>query len=256
MDLVWYPWDPGQPGRGKRRRSFQELANELSRLFLKTVAAVVPRPTDRQWFSLDACGCAPRFGGYWIQATMLKNGWQMAASPQSDVFLFVRFFVVVFLRRCCRTEKNFCRNTCTLKKLRLTFNGHIASLASSLLPTLVHINRVRHLFAKDVLYIILNSVVFSKLFYCSTVWSGTSKENIHKLQLMQNFVGRILSNTKKFYHITPVLHELGWLTIEELVCLLDVPMIFKCLNGLVPNYLSTKFVKRSETHSYCTHSYC
>ena len=48
---------------------------------------------------------------------------------------------------------------------------------------------------------------------------------------MQNFAGRILSNTKKFYHITPVLHELGWLTIEELVCLLDVPMIFKCLNA-------------------------
>ena len=27
--------------------------------------------------------------------TMLKNGWQMAASPQSDVFLYVCFFVVV-----------------------------------------------------------------------------------------------------------------------------------------------------------------
>ena len=140
--------------------------------------------------------------------------------------------------------------------MRLTFNSHIASLASSLLPTLAQINRVRHLFAKDVLYIILNSVVFSKLFYCSTLWSGTSKENIHKLQLMQNFDGRILSNTKKFYHITPVLHELGWLTTEELLCLRGVPMIFKYLNGLVPNYLSTKFVKRPETHSYCTHSYC
>ena len=55
MDLVWYPWEPGQPGWGKRRRSFQEQTNELSRLFLKTVAAVVPRPNDRQWFSLDAC---------------------------------------------------------------------------------------------------------------------------------------------------------------------------------------------------------
>ena len=69
---------------------------------------------------------------------------------------------------------------------------------------------------------------------------------------MQNFAGRILTNTKKFDHITPVLHELGWLTIEELLCLRDVTMIFKCLNGLVPSYFSTKFVKRSETYSYCT----
>ena len=97
----------------------------------------------------------------------------------------------------------------------LTFNDHIASLtslASSLLSKLVQINRVRHLFSKDVLDINLKSPVFSKLFYCSTVWSGTSKENIHKLQLMQNFAGCIL-NTKRFDHITPVLHELGWFTI-------------------------------------------
>ena len=78
----------------------------------------------------------------------------------------------------------------------LTFNDHIASLSSSLLSTLVQINRLRHLFSKDVLYIIPNSLVFSKLFYCSTIWSGNSKENIRKLQLMRNFAGRILTNTK------------------------------------------------------------
>ena len=33
----------------------------------------------------------------------------------------------------------------------------------------------------------INSVVFSRLFYCSAVWAGTYKQNIHKLQLMQNF---------------------------------------------------------------------
>ena len=111
----------------------------------------------------------------------------------------------------------------------LTFNGHIASLTSSLLSTLVQINRVQHLFSKDALYIILNSL---QLFYCSTVWSETAKKNIHKLQLMQTFAGRILTTTKKFDHITPVLHELGWLTIEEPLRLSDVTMIFKCLNGL------------------------
>ena len=61
---------------------------------------------------------------------------------------------------------------------------HIASLTSSFLSKSAQINMVRHFFFKDVLYIILNSLVFSKLFYCSTAWYETSKENIHKLQLM------------------------------------------------------------------------
>ena len=41
---------------------------------------------------------------------------------------------------------------------------------------------------------------------------------------MQNFPGRILTNTKTFDHITPLLHELGWLTIEWLLCLRDITM--------------------------------
>ena len=51
----------------------------------------------------------------------------------------------------------------------LSFNEHIDYLSSSLLGKLCQINRVRHLFTKDVLTVILNSLVFSKLFYCSTV---------------------------------------------------------------------------------------
>ena len=35
------------------------------------------------------------------------------------------------------------------------------------------------------------------------------KKNIYKLQLMQNFAACILTNTKKFDHISPVLHELA-----------------------------------------------
>ena len=56
---------------------------------------------------------------------------------------------------------------------------------------------------------------------------------------MQNFAGRILTNT------TPVLHERAWLTIEEILRFRDVTMIVKCLSGLVPAYLNTKLVKRS-----------
>ena len=81
----------------------------------------------------------------------------------------------------------------SVKDSNLNFNDHVTSLSSSLLSTLCQVNRVRHLFSREVLNTILNSLVFSKLFYCSTVWSGTSKDNVHKLQLLQNFAARILT---------------------------------------------------------------
>ena len=112
----------------------------------------------------------------------------------------------------------------------LTFTEHLSTLASSLLSSLSQISRVRHLFTKDGLKIILNSLIFRKLFYCSTVWSATFKQNIKKLQLMQNFAARILTDIRKYDHICPILHELDWLTVKVLLRLpvRDTTMIYKC----------------------------
>ena len=97
----------------------------------------------------------------------------------------------------------------------LNFNDRVNTLTSSLLSMLCQISRVWHLFAKPVLSTILNSLIFSKLFYCSTIWADTSKENLQKLQLVQNFAARVLTDTKNFDHISPVLRELEWPWIIE-----------------------------------------
>ena len=119
----------------------------------------------------------------------------------------------------------------------LTFSSHISLLSSSLLSNLCLISRI-------------NSLVFSKLFYCSTVWSGTYKQKINKLQLMQNFAAHILTDARKYDHITPVFKDLGWLTVEEQLRLRDVILMYKCVNNVVPGYLSRKLGKRSDAHAY------
>ena len=117
---------------------------------------------------------------------------------------------------------------------------------------LCQISRVRLLFAKPVLSTILNSLIFSKLFYCSTVWADTSKENLQKLQLVQNFAARVLTDTKKFDHISPVLRELEWPSIKDQLLVRDTSQAYKIVNGLAPMYLSSKLSKRSDTHHYNT----
>ena len=55
----------------------------------------------------------------------------------------------------------------------LTFSRHIESLASEVMNKLSMIPRIKHLFDKSTLLTVIYSLVFSKLFYCSTVWSET-----------------------------------------------------------------------------------
>ena len=134
----------------------------------------------------------------------------------------------------------------------LTFNEHVNTLTSSLISNLCQISKVRHLFSKSVFFTILNCLVFSKLFYCSIVWSGTFKQNIHKLQLVQNFAARVLTNTRKFDHISPVLRELSWSSIKQLLLVRDVTQLYKIVNGLAPSYLNSYIRKRTGIHSYNT----
>jgi hypothetical protein len=48
--------------------------------------------------------------------------------------------------------------------------------------------------------LIINALVMSKLYYCSTVWSNTSATNIKKLRAVQNFACGILTNTGRYDH--------------------------------------------------------
>ena len=94
----------------------------------------------------------------------------------------------------------------------------------------------------------INAFVFNKLFYCSTVWGNTSETNIKKLQLVQNFAGKIVLGLRKFDHISEGLKTLQWLSLKDKLTLNIAAMVHKCLHHRVPDYLDDKFQYRSQVH--------
>ena len=74
----------------------------------------------------------------------------------------------------------------------LSFNEHATKTVSDCLHRLIRINRIKDLLDRKTLLSLINAFVFSKLFYCSSVGSNTSKTNVKRLQLVQNFAGRIV----------------------------------------------------------------
>ena len=127
----------------------------------------------------------------------------------------------------------------------LTYDVHVTKTVSSCMNQLVQIGRIKHLLDGKTLFLLINSFVFSKLFYCSSVWGNTSKRNLHKLQLVQNFAARVVLGLKKFDHISQGRRSLKWLDVTEKVLFNDLVLVFKCVNGLAPDYLGKYFIKRS-----------
>ena len=128
---------------------------------------------------------------------------------------------------------------------QLCYDKHVSKTVSSCVSRLCQINRVKHVFDKKTLKLVINALVFSRLFYCSSVCSNTAKKNVDKLQLVQNFAARIVANKRKHEHVTPILRLLNWLPVRDQLYFRDAVLAFKCMSGLAPVYLSDKLITRS-----------
>ena len=98
----------------------------------------------------------------------------------------------------------------------LNYDHHISKTVFSCISKLYQINRVKESFDKETLKLLI-TLVFSEMLYCSTVWSNTSTQNINKLQSNQNFTSKIVTNSRKFDHVTPLLRHLQWLPVNQLL---------------------------------------
>ena len=68
---------------------------------------------------------------------------------------------------------------------------------------------------EDATKTVMQSLVMSRLDYCNALRIGIQQDLIAKLQRLQNSAARIVSRTRKYEHITPVLIKLHWLPIKS-----------------------------------------
>jgi len=71
---------------------------------------------------------------------------------------------------------------------------------------------------------------------------------LRNLQTVQNAAARVVTRSRKFDHITPVLHELHWLPMVQRVRFKLALIVFKCLHGLAPSYLTDDCVLVSSVY--------
>ena len=78
--------------------------------------------------------------------------------------------------------------------------------------------------------------------YCNALLIGIQQDLIAKLQRLQNSAARIVSRTRKYEHITPVLIKLHWLPIKFRIQFKVLLLVYKALNGLAPKYIKELLV--------------
>ena len=82
-------------------------------------------------------------------------------------------------------------------------------------------------------------------------WAGIFKnENLQKLILVQNVATRLVTNTKKFDHITAVLLELQSPSDKCQLEVRDVTLLYKIINGLAPHHEQKVLRQFTKTNAF------
>ena len=121
----------------------------------------------------------------------------------------------------------------------LSMKRQINCVSSSMLYHLRNISSIRRLLTQEATAMLIHSLVTSRLDYCNILYHGIPDKQLNKLQRVQNVAARILTCTKKFDHITPVLKSLHWLPVKARVEYKLLLTTYKAVNGLSPQYIST-----------------
>ena len=122
----------------------------------------------------------------------------------------------------------------------LSMHEHIRCLTGSCSFQLRKLRLVRKSLNRATSESLVHAFIHSRLDYCNSLFYGVSKKSISMLQSIQNRAAKIVVGGLKYDHVTPILTDLHWLPVDKRILFKIGIFMFKCVNGLAPDYLIDK----------------
>ncbi len=139
---------------------------------------------------------------------------------------------------CSVNSSSSVRNLGVLFNSNLSFDSHVSSICKTAFFHLKNISKLRPMLSMSNAET-FNSCVYDlkvRLLYC---FIGVVVCTLNKqITDGSNAAARVLTRTRKYDHISPVLSTLHWLPTKHRIDFKILLITYKALNGLAPQYLS------------------
>jgi hypothetical protein len=144
----------------------------------------------------------------------------------------------------CLSPSPTVRNLGVIFDSNLSLTKHISSVCSSSFYVIRQIRQIRASLDHNTCVILCNALISSKLDFCNSLYYGLPQSSIHRLQLVQNTLARVIHPTAtRRDHITPTLRKLHWLPIEARINYKIALITYKTLHFHSPSYLQSLLVR-------------
>ena len=114
---------------------------------------------------------------------------------------------------------------------------NVNSVCKSAFYHLRHISRIRKFLSSKTTEIFVHAFISSKLDYCNSLLYNVPMYVLKKLQSVQNAAARLITCSRKYDHITPILSDLHWLPVNERIKFTILLLTFKALHQQAPTYI-------------------
>ena len=132
---------------------------------------------------------------------------------------------------------------------------HITNVCKAGFFYLHNIRCFKKYLSRDSLLTLVHAFITSRLDYCNALLYGFPKEQIAKLQRVQNAAARLIMDIGKYSHITLALYELHRLPVPARIHFKILLLAFKAIHGLAPAYSSNLLViKRKSSYNLRSNS--
>ena len=129
---------------------------------------------------------------------------------------------------------------------KLNWGKHIDTIKTKANRALGLIKYSKKYLPSDILNKMYRGIVEPHLSYCCSVWGCCSESKLDVLQKIQNRAARIVTSSPYDASAAPIIQNLGWPTISDLIRKETATLTYKSLNSLAPDYLSKLFAKCSD----------
>ena len=129
------------------------------------------------------------------------------------------------------------RNLGVIFDKNLNMQAQIANICRVSYLHLRNIGQLRKVLDQESTEKLIHAFLTSRLDNANSLLYGLPQVSIDKLQRILNIAARVVTLTKKFSHITPILRDLHWLPVTQRIKYKILLLTYKALHGMAPSYM-------------------
>lgn len=120
----------------------------------------------------------------------------------------------------------------------MTMSDQVTSICQSANFHIRNLSRIRMYIDQNSCHAAVRALITSRLDYANSLLFGISLKDCNRLQRIQNRAAKLIFRASKYDHVTPLINELHWLSVQNRITFKLLTLVYKSITDSAPIYLT------------------